>query len=107
MSRFSPLFKPFAGAGLLALTMISATAGAAEQMTASAAECGKLGAEISKTYEEMKAAEEKKKTAYKAVIPFAVVGRYTSAKVNANQADKKLDALHAKFHEMGCTSLAS
>jgi hypothetical protein len=79
----------------------------AAQRTASApSTCSQLGAGIARTYEAKRAATEKKEDAWKAVIPFAVVGRYASARSDVNEADQRLAALQSEFNQRGCAHVA-
>lgn len=92
---------------LIAVTALTAgCAGAPASSTAPAASmatgCSQLSAEIANTGEARRAALEKEKAAWKAVVPFAVAARYVSGKSAVDKADRQLETLHADFHRQGC-----
>lgn len=67
------------------------------------ADCRDLGIAIANAETEKQAAREKESGAWKAIVPFAVIGRYASGKAAGEAADKRLDKLRATSSQRGCT----
>ena len=66
------------------------------------ADCRDLGAEIAKFENARRAAQEKERDAWKAVVPFAVVARKASGRADTEKAEKKLEKLRAEYTQQGC-----
>lgn len=80
---------------------------ATKQASPAARDCSQLSAEITKTEQMRRTALQKQKGAWKTIVPFVVVARYTSSKSAVEQADKQLDQLHTEFSAQGCDRDAS
>jgi outer membrane murein-binding lipoprotein Lpp len=94
---------------LAALVAVVALAGCASgptksdpQTAAAMSSCSQLNAEIARTEAARRAAQEKKETAWKGVVPFVVVERYGSGKAGMQQADRRLVELQSEFIKRGC-----
>jgi hypothetical protein len=66
-------------------------------------DCAQLEAEIAAVRAEQRAAETKKGEAWKAVVPFAVAGRYASANSAIRETEQRLANLRAEARRSGCT----
>lgn len=96
---------------IVALFVLSAmAAGCASTLSTAPAEtapttadCRQLITQIAQTEGEKRAARVKEKEAWKAIVPFAVMARYTNGKSAAEKADQKLEALRAESQLRGCT----
>jgi hypothetical protein len=64
--------------------------------------CVRLGAEIERAEQARQAAVEKGDTAWKTVLPFAVVARKVSAKAAADEAAKQIAELRQQAQREGC-----
>jgi hypothetical protein len=64
--------------------------------------CDVLIAELARTEQARHDAEAKQQGAWKALIPFAVVGRFASGKSEEVDARQRLQALHAGMARQGC-----
>lgn len=71
------------------------------------ADCRQLGAEIASTEAARRAAQEKEKEAWKAVLPFAVVARHAKGKAEGAQAEQRLAGLRSQYGRQGCESHVS
>ena len=65
-------------------------------------ECSRLRAEIAGAENAKRAALQKQQTAWKAVIPFAVIGQHASATSKVADADKRLNDLNVELTRRGC-----
>ncbi len=79
---------------LLAACLLASSAWAAE--TPPPIDCDQIQAEIARTEQARRAAAEQSETAWKAVVPFAVLARKASAKSALADADKRLAELKAQ-----------
>jgi hypothetical protein len=71
--------------------------------TPTAADCSQISAQIASTQAVKREALEKERDAWRYVVPFAVVARYSSSKSTARQADQQLAELDAAYKQQGCT----
>jgi len=85
---------------------VSAPAAAAHPPAISIAECSQIRAEITSTEKARQDALEKQRSAWKAVIPFAVAARHSAGKSAAAQADKRLGELYGELARRNCVSNA-
>ena len=69
---------------------------------ASSHECSRLRTEIAGAENAKRVAVEKQQTAWKAVLPFAVVVQHSSATSKVADADKRLNDLNAELTRRGC-----
>ncbi|WP_028998777.1 hypothetical protein [Azohydromonas australica] len=69
--------------------------------------CEALREDIARTEAARRAALDKQQSAWKAVVPFAVAGRYASGKSAATEAEQRLAALRAGLVDQGCTTDAA
>ncbi|TFZ05940.1 hypothetical protein EZ313_04615 [Ramlibacter henchirensis] len=95
----------------LALPLAALLAGCAAQPTTTATaaprSCPEIAAEIANTQGELAAARNKEQHAWRAVIPFAVVGRYVSGKAAAGQAQQRMEVLNEQYAKEGCERRAA
>lgn len=68
------------------------------------ADCARLDAEIARTDEARREAAQRSDSAWKAVVPFAVLARKASAKSALDDADKKLAELKAQAAAQRCAA---
>lgn len=68
-----------------------------------AADCRQLDTAIANADAEKRDAQKKEQSAWKAIVPFAVMARYVSGKSAVEAATMRLDQLHADFSRQGCT----
>ncbi|HEU0200928.1 MAG TPA: hypothetical protein VFR86_10890 [Burkholderiaceae bacterium] len=93
---------------LAALLALATLAGCASKPTrggpqaAAMPSCSQLDAEIARTEAARRAAQEKKETAWKGVVPFVVAERYGSGKAGIQQAERRLVELQSEFIKRGC-----
>lgn len=73
-----------------------------EQTAAVVSDCRQLDAEMAKAEADKRKALAKEQGAWKAVVPFVVVGQYVSGKSAAQRADKQLETLYAEHTRQGC-----
>jgi uncharacterized small protein (DUF1192 family) len=85
-----------------------ASAPAAPQPTLApaASTCEALQAEIDRTEAARRAALDRQQNAWKAVVPFAVAGRYASGKSAVAEAEQRLSALNAELRQQSCAGPA-
>jgi len=102
MTRVTPVPLSLMAVAALAAGCAGAPAASNKPAASTSSPCSRLDVEIADTEEARRAALEKEKGAWKAVVPFAVAARYASGKSAADQADRQLDKLHADFHRQGC-----
>jgi hypothetical protein len=69
---------------------------------ASSTQCDRLHAEVAIAEQTKRAAVQKQDTAWKAVIPFAVIAQHSSATAKVADADKRLNDLNAELTRQGC-----
>ena len=79
-----------------------APAKSAASPAAPVADCRALGADIASAEEARRTAHEKESTAWKAVLPFAVVARHAKGKAEGAQAEQRLVALKTQYGRQGC-----
>jgi hypothetical protein len=89
-----------AGCATPAATSPAATTPAAAEP---AADCSALAAQISATREAKRVAQEQEQSAWKAIVPFAVMARYAGGKTAAAEADQRLAALEDQFNRQACS----
>jgi len=81
----------------------ASTPSASIRLSAAAiAECDGLDYELVHASEAKRAAQARQQQAWKAVVPFAVAARYSSAKSQVSDADKWLAELQAESVQRGC-----
>jgi hypothetical protein len=81
----------------LATLILAAAASAPAPMS-----CDDIGQEIARTETARLEALEKQNTAWKAVIPFAIVARHASGKAAAEEAGQRLAVLREQYERQGC-----
>lgn len=81
-----------------------APAKSAASPAAAVTDCRTLGAEIAGAEAARRSAQEKESTAWKAVLPFAVVARHAKGKAEGAQAEQRLVALKSQYGRQGCQS---
>lgn len=67
-----------------------------------ARDCRQLDTEIAAARAAQREAQEKKGSAWKAVVPFAVAGRVASANGEIRRSEQRLAALHDEARRLGC-----
>lgn len=65
-------------------------------------DCAQLEAETAAAQAARREAEERKGEAWKAVVPFAVAGRFASANAAIRATEQRLGALRAEAQRLGC-----
>lgn len=94
---------------LLAAALLAgcATTTADPAATASApSDCRQLDAEIGRARQARQEAQEQGRSAWKAVVPFAIAARHAKSKAAATEAEQQLDRLQAEFSRQGCAGQA-
>ena len=81
-----------------------APAKSAASPAAPVADCRALGADFASAEEARRTAQEKESTAWKAVLPVAVVARHAKGKAEGAQAEQRLVALKTQYGRQGCQS---
>lgn len=66
-------------------------------------DCAQIETEIVALRAEQREAETKKGEAWKAIVPFAVAGRYASANSAIRETEQRLTNLRAEARRSGCT----
>lgn len=89
---------------LAALLGACATTGTEAPATDAARDCRQLEAERSELRAAQREAQEKKGSAWKAVVPFAVAGRVVSANSTLRETEQRLAALGDEARRLGCSS---
>ncbi|MBX3606395.1 MAG: hypothetical protein KF788_14035 [Piscinibacter sp.] len=79
---------------------------AATATEAAARDCSRIDADIAAAQAARRDAELKKGEAWKAVVPFAVAGRYASANAAIRDAEQRLAGLRAEAQRQGCLQAA-
>jgi len=69
---------------------------------AASSDCRELSAGIAKAENARRAAQEREKDAWKAIVPFAVVARKAGGKADAEKAGKQLEQLRTEYRRQGC-----
>jgi hypothetical protein len=87
----------------LPLLLLGACASAPTQQTTAAADCSAIAASIAQTEQERRDALEQGDSAWKAVVPFAVLARKAKARSAVEQADARLVELQAASGRQGCS----
>jgi hypothetical protein len=85
----------------------SPTAKSTSGTTAGALSCSELAAAVARAEGTKRAASDKERDAWKAVVPFAVAARYASNRAAASEAERQLAGLHAEQARQGCDRHAS
>jgi hypothetical protein len=93
--------------GPLVLAGCAATAPTRPDAATAVSDCNLLFAEIGEAEQAQRAAREKQETAWKAVVPFAIAGRYASGKSEASDAEERLAELRAAWSRQGCPAAAA
>ncbi len=99
-------------ASLLAVAALAAgcahrpAATAPSVAAAAAPDCRQLDTEITRTRQALAEAQEQGRTAWKAVVPFAVAARHAKGRSAAAEAEQRLEQLQAEFGRQGCASPA-
>jgi len=93
-------------AWVLVLPLASLLAACASSPPAPTASCSNIAAEIDRTQASLSAARQKQEQAWKAVVPFAVAGRYVSGKAAAGQAQERIEVLSSQQARQGCEAPA-
>lgn len=99
-------------ASLLAVAALAA--GCAQQpaattppmAAAAATDCSRLDTEIARQRQALAEAQEQARTAWKAVVPFAVAARHAKSRSAAAEAEQRLEQLQAEFGRQGCANPA-
>lgn len=100
-------------ASLLAVAALAAgcahqpAATAPSVAAAAATDCSQLDAEITRHRQALAEAQEQGRTAWKAVVPFAVAARHAKSRSAAAEAEQQLDKLQAEFARQGCARPAA
>lgn len=95
------LSAAMAGAALLTL---HGSAWADDTPVAPESECVRLDAEIARADQALQAAQDQQRSAWKAMVPIAMLARHVKARSSGEQAGEKLDALRAQHARHGCAS---
>lgn len=66
-------------------------------------DCARLDTETAAVRAQQREAEARKGEAWKAVVPFAVAGRYVSANTAIRETEQQLANLRAEARRSGCT----
>jgi hypothetical protein len=91
-------------AALLATGCATQPATTASRNATESFDCTLLAKEIALARETRRNAQQKEQDAWKALLPFAVAGRYASAHADVSQADQLLARLEADATRKGCAS---
>lgn len=65
-------------------------------------DCARLETNIARAEESRRAGREMESTAWKAVVPVAVIARYANGKASAGTADRQVEALRAEHGRNNC-----
>lgn len=98
-------------ASLLAVAALAA--GCAHQpaatpppVAAAPTDCRQLDTEIARHRQALAEAQEQGRTAWKAVVPFAVAARHAKSRSAATEAEQRLEKAQAEFGRQGCSNPA-
>lgn len=86
---------------IAALALLAQAAAAAP-----ADSCQGISDDIARTEQQRKEAVEKAETAWKLVVPFAVLARKASSKSAAEEAERQLVVLRKRAADEGCSAIA-
>ncbi len=103
MPRITHSLVPLLAITTLAMGCASAPTATTKSANLAAPDCRQLSTEIASAEADKRAALEKEKGAWKAVVPFVVVARYAGGKLAADKSDKQQEKLRAEFARQGCT----
>lgn len=92
-----------AGAAAAVLALLGACASpAVETRRTAGADCAQLEREAGELAKARQDAAAKQSEAWKAIVPFAVAGRYVSGKAAEAQAEREIAARQAEMQRQGC-----
>lgn len=99
----SSSFHPTPALAMAALVVLSACAHTATVAPpAEGSDCAQLQRELGALEQARQEAAARQSGAWKAIVPFAVAGRYASAKAAAAQAEKDIAARQAALQRQDC-----
>jgi hypothetical protein len=99
----SSRFHPTAILATAALVLLSACAHTANVAPpAEGSDCAQLQRELTALEQARQEAAARQSGAWKAIVPFAVVGRYASGKAAGAQAEQDIAARQAALQRQGC-----
>jgi hypothetical protein len=89
------------------ITLLAACAGTPATPTPPPAsgprDCAQLEAQTAAAHAARREAEQRKGEAWKAVVPFAVAGRFAGANAAIRDSEQRLGALRAQARQLGCS----
>lgn len=94
---------PFIASSLMAAALALQGCAGTTPHAQVAGDCSRLGADIAQTGEQRREAIEQGESAWKAVVPFAVLARKAKAKSVVEAADARLVELQAASERQGCS----
>lgn len=101
----NPRFRsPLACLGIFVLLSAGCAQNPSAESAAAPANCEQVRAQIAQAEQQRAAALEKQETAWKKVVPFAVLGQRASAKAEIGAADQRLAQMRPEAVRMGCAS---
>jgi hypothetical protein len=87
---------------LAAVLTACAQAPSTPAVQTTALDCTALEAQIDNAAQQQRAAAQRQRDAWKAVVPFAVMARYGQGKAAASEAQQRLDGLQQRAALRGC-----